>query len=54
MAGLPQGGKTLLEFLFLKACDLCASFDPTFPFWGQKIYSLLSDGMFTITVQTTT
>ena len=40
--------------VFLKTCVLCASFDPTFPFWGQKIYSLLSDGMFTITVQTTT
>ena len=40
--------------VFLKTCVLCASFDPTFPFWGQKIYSLLSYGMFTITVQTTT
>ena len=46
-AGLPQGGKTPLGFLFfLKTCVLCASFDPTFPFWGKKIYSLLSDGMF--------
>ena len=38
--------------VFLKTCVLCASFDPTFPFWGKKINSLLFDGMFTITLKT--
>ena len=41
-------------FILCKTCVLCASVDPTFIFWGKKLYSLLSDGVFTISVQTTT
>ena len=52
--GCPKEEKPCRGSCFLKTCVLCASFDPTFPFWGQKIYSLLSDGVFTISVQTTT
>ena len=41
-------------FILCKTCVLCATVDPTFIFWGKKLYSLLSDGVFTISVQTTT
>ena len=51
---MSQGGKTQLGFLVHSICVLCASVDPTFIFWGQKMYSLVSDGMFIISVQTTT